>query len=528
MISMFSNCKELIFLNLSSFDTTLVTDMSFMFHNCIKLKYLDLSNFAPLNITTLLKTFKYMTSLIYLNINSIEINNETELNQTFIQNKNINFKKCANRYNMKNYLSTQNIRNNCSDICFIKNIKIDITKNECINSCKVHGYNYECNNICYTECPERTYIILKNISNKNTLFDEYDDKVSICLDRNPEGYYLAEDGFYKECFPSCKFWSGSGDIIYHNCTECKSNFIFISDSLRNNTNCYEKCPYYYFNENNDYTCTENNNCSGNYNKSIIEKSKCIDKCENDNIYKYEYNNICYKQCPYNTYNEWNEYKCKEENKVDLFYKINLYKNETINESIFQEIKSDLLINYNKIKSGNDIKVETKNILIALSNTFNQKNEKSQNKITINLGECEDKLFKYYNITENASLYILKMEIQEEGIKIPKIEYEVFYPLNGTYLSNLDLSFCHNKRIVISIPISIDIYENEIDKYNINSDYYNDICTKATSERGTDICLSDRRKIFIEKNMTLCEENYNLLQYNFTSKKPKCSCLIKNN
>jgi len=30
---------------------------------------------------------------------------------------------------------------------------------------------------------------------------------------------------------------------------------------------------------------------------IREKEKCTDKCSNDDIYKYEYNNICYKECP---------------------------------------------------------------------------------------------------------------------------------------------------------------------------------------------------------------------------------------
>ena len=57
--------------------------------------------------------------------------------------------------------------------------------------------------------------------------------------------------------------------------------MFINDSLYKN-NCYKKCEnYYYFNESNDYICTEN--CSGIYNKLIPEKNKCINKCENDDI-----------------------------------------------------------------------------------------------------------------------------------------------------------------------------------------------------------------------------------------------------
>ena len=33
----------------------------------------------------------------------------------------------------------------------------------------------------------------------------------------------------------------------------------------------------------------------------------------------------------------------------------------------------------------------------------------------------------------------------------------------------------------------------LDKLNINEDYYNDIYNPITSEKGTDIALNDRRK-----------------------------------
>ena len=34
---------------------------------------------------------------------------------------------------------------------------------------------------------------------------------------------------------------------------------------------------------------------------MINKSKCIDECKNDDIYRYEYNNTCYEKCPNETY-----------------------------------------------------------------------------------------------------------------------------------------------------------------------------------------------------------------------------------
>ena len=261
MYSMFNNCRTLISLNLSSFYTTKVTQMCFMFRNCIKLKYLDISNFAPLNLTNINTTFFNMASLIYLNIYSLEINSITNKNNAFYSFP-VSSKICANQMNMKNYLSILNKINNCSDICFDKGIKLDINKNECIKSCKDNGYNYTCNGIFYDQCPENSHIIIKNINNKDNISIEYEDGVAECFYK-PEGYYLDEDGFYKECFKNCKFCHGPGNEIDNNCIMCKENYIFISDSIYK-YNCYSNCQYYYyFNENNDYICTEN--CSGIYN-----------------------------------------------------------------------------------------------------------------------------------------------------------------------------------------------------------------------------------------------------------------------
>ena len=116
-----------------------------------------------------------------------------------------------------------------------------------------------------------------------------------------------------------------------------------------------------------------------------------------------------------------------------------------------------------------------------------------------------------------------MDVKEEGMKIPKIEYEVYYPLFGDDLIKLNLTICKNTKIDISIPVAI---TDDLDKYNTSSDYFNDICSQTTSEDGTDISLSDRKKNFVDNNMSLCEEDCNLAEYNYTTQKAKCSCLIK--
>ena len=183
------------------------------------------------------------------------------------------------------------------------------------------------------------------------------------------------------------------------------------------------------------------------------------------------------------------------------------------------------INKTYMDYGEDITIKEGNIIYSLSNYNNQKNNENKNVSTINLGDCEAKLKKVYNISNNNSLYIIKIDIMELGMKIPKIEYEVYYSLYNETLFRLNLEECKDIKIDISIPVSI---KDNIDKYNSSSDYYNNICYKTTSDSGTDIILSDRKNIFIEKNMTLCEEDCDLIEYNYTSERAKCSCKVKIN
>lgn len=96
------------------------------------------------------------------------------------------------------------------------------------------------------------------------------------------------------------------------------------------------------------------------------------------------------------------------------------------------------------------------------------------------------------------------------MKIPKIEYEVYYPLNGKNLEKLNLSKCEDIKINLMIPIIID--KDEIDKHNTSSGYYKNICYKSTTEYGTDISLQDRKKEYAEKKLYVCEENCNFKEY----------------
>ena len=192
--------------------------------------------------------------------------------------------------------------------------------------------------------------------------------------------------------------------------------------------------------------------------------------------------------------------------------------------IIQNIIDDLINEFDltELNSGTDKKIIDENKIIILTSTENQKNNEDKNNITMDLGQCENILKKEYNISNNTSLYILQIISEEEGMKIPKVEYEVYYPLNDN-LTKLNLTLCKGTKVKISIPVKIN---DKIDIYNASSNYYNDICSKTTSKSGTDISLKDRRNEFVNNNMTLCEENCDLIDYDYKTEKSVCSCDIK--
>ena len=204
---------------------------------------------------------------------------------------------------------------------------------------------------------------------------------------------------------------------------------------------------------------------------------------------------------------------------DLFNEI--FKEKEINNiNLIENIFSDSSINIkldNIIIGEKDILISNNKTIIQITSTENQKNNKNHNISTINLGECENIVKGIYNIDPNKPLLILKVDSYLIGSIIPIIQYEVYHPDNK---SKLDLSICNNKA-EINIPVSID--ENNLYKYEQNSDYYNDRCYTNTSGKPIEI----RRKEFIKNNMSLCESECDYKGYDYETKKSKCECEIKN-
>ena len=493
MGSMFKNCLNITEIDLSNFYSSEVVDMSSLFYGCSNLSSLNLSNLDTSQVLEMNSMFYECSSLISLDLSNFETTQVVDMNSMFSGCSSLIYLDLS-KFSFKTQF-TNNIFNGCQNLEFIN-----------LQNSKIENSNI-INEITSNLNSENLIICNNEIEFNNT----FSQKISInCMNKT------IEDNNMNKCFTNKISLNNK-----YSCEICGLNFHQkFNDSYNtdSNINCYESksiyCPFkFYYNlTSNIFYCTENEKCTNDYNKLIIEKNQCIDKCERDSIYKYELENICYDLYNY-------ELIIKEKS-----------NNEIINKTeIINNVITDLFIEFNKrdIDNGTDNKkVVNEDITVILTSTLNQKNNEHINNISMDLGQCENILKYNYNISNNDSLYILQIVSEEDGMKIPKIEYEIFYPLNnGTNLTKLNLSYCKGTKIEISIKVKIN---DNIDKYNLSSDYYNDICSKATSENGTDILLKDRRNEFVDNNMSLCEENCDLINYDFNTEKAKCSCDIKLN
>ena len=210
--------------------------------------------------------------------------------------------------------------------------------------------------------------------------------------------------------------------------------------------------------------------------------------------------------------------CKIKNEESQQAKDNLLKNieEQIMDGTIDELLSSVINNEKE-----DIIIESEDMVYQITSTYNQNNKVYNNISSIEMGGCEKIIKQNYNISDEETLLILKVEYYQEGLLFPIIEYELFHPVTKEKLS---LDLCTSSTISILIPSSVE--EDKLYKYNISSDFYTDRCNPYTTGKSTDITLSDRAEEFINNNLTLCENNCKYTGFDNLNKKVKCDCQIK--
>ena len=195
------------------------------------------------------------------------------------------------------------------------------------------------------------------------------------------------------------------------------------------------------------------------------------------------------------------------------------------DNLIQIIEKEFKENYDilKLEKGQDEVIKIDKMIVTLSTIENQKSNINHNMTRIDFGDCETLLRKEYNISTNETLYMKKIDIEQEGMTIPKVEYDVYSKAFGKNLIKLNLTACTNSKITIFVPFKI---KDDPYKYNISSGYYNDICYSTTSEDGTDISIKDRQKDLIDKDYIACQEDCDFSGYDINIYIAECLCNVK--
>ena len=403
---MFYDCHSLKEIEISNIKGNKVTDAGFLFGNCYQLKSINLANFYPSKNAYVHYMFKDCNSLISLNFPNFNSENSEKIENIVSNCNNLQYINLENAViNNEIKLALNSIINTNHILCthspklisIIKNKSaiLNCTNNYCLNQiedddCFSLNYRYKHKNIFYENCPNGTYndsfecidcnekcsLCSKESNEKDlclscNISNNYYEKYNNSFNSNPsfkdcfkslKGFYLdSSDLLYKQCYYSCDSCDNNGNKENHNCIECNQDNKY-ELKLNNYYNCYGKCPNFYFieenNEDTKYKCTLNSECPDKYNKLIEDLGKCIDKCEKENNYKYEYRNKCFKDCPEGTIRNKNTLEsdkiyfckpiCEEEKPFEIIKEQNCVKFCSI-----EELNSNICIfNFNSNNQEN--------------------------------------------------------------------------------------------------------------------------------------------------------------------------------
>ena len=211
----------------------------------------------------------------------------------------------------------------------------------------------------------------------------------------------------------------------------------------------------------------------------------------------------------------------------------------------------------QVISGNNITLELTTFKLEIEKLINmlngidssgtgssngQTDDKDKNKESsiLNLTECEAILKKKYGLSEEEDLMIIKGDLLKQltdDYYGNAVDYQIFSTSLGAFLPLTD---CQEAGTTVSVtnPFnSLNLmtqYQKKTgavtvygyNPFDVNSPFYNDICTAFTNENGNDVLLDDRRKDYFDENINLCESGCKFIGYNTSTNMYTCICNIK--
>ena len=495
---MFSGCESLVKVDLSNFDGSTVTEMTEMFSGCSSLESVDLSNFDASIVTNMDSMFLDCESLISLNLNNFKTSLITTMASMF---------------------------SGCYSLESLDLSKLSTSKLQKMDS-------------MFEDCENLISVNLQNL--KTSLADDMSSMFSGCtslesLNLNNFDTSLVKNMAYM--FAGCSSLKSlvlssftttsvtSMVSMFEGCSDLKilniGNFIFKSDIQATDmfTDCNQDMIYCINKDNAPATITSqledypnllcSDTCYQNEDNKIIPcKNSCIDDCQNDKAYNYEYNGKCY---------------LLETHDEDQCYEDIVTEPNQSQEEIMAKLNN--LVQITEPTKSYLIEGESSMIIIK---PLNAQIEGSS--VNVDFSRCEEKLKEIYP-EKNFRILQINMDNQIENIVVDQVEYQI-YDENDEIM---DISICEDLIIPVEYKINISTttlnkalyFQNlGIDIFNLNDEFFNDMCYPYTdTNTSCDMILSDRVKD-IYQNVSLCGEGCEYQSVNLETKSSNCNCKMK--
>ena len=386
-----------------------------------------------------------------------------------------------------------------------------------------------------------------------------------------------------ECYKRCKTCDIEGFEFKMNCLSCRDSKyyeLFKYDVKTYYGNCYRKAhkcgiyPYYHdydiapFVNRTDDDCGEdcdvclyNFSCTENYPYFVYETHECVEYCPITEVFGEKCNMnhsaalIILLRNPFGLKNPYD------------FLNTSITISQFIQSSFFQYLAqsynldvgaiNDQLngmfgngqiyhLNSPRVIAGNNItielttfKLELEKIEKWLKGEDDGTSSGSSTGSAIDLSQCEAILKKKYGLSEEEELMIIKGDTLKEFNDIlgTSVEYQIFSTSLGAFLP---LNDCQEGGATVTVtnPFNTQnlitqfqsktgsVVVNGYNVFDVNSPFYNDICTDFTNENGNDVLLDDRRKDYFNENINLCETGCKFVGYNISTNLYTCICNIK--
>ena len=504
MYALFGFCESLVELDLSFFDTSNVMMIDYMFYECHSLKKLNLSNFDVSKTSSLENMFANCYSLTSLDLSNFNTQNVEKMTSLF--------------YNCYSLTSLDLSSFDTSNVKMLDNMFYNCTKLSELNLSNFDTSSLTNSQSMFENCINLEYINFQKYNEISGIFidgilDDIRDNIVFCLDVENNIDNLKQIIDSKRCPAidcSLDWKTAQKKLISGNlsCIENCQNYPYENQGI-----CYEVCPedenfcrpeiidstYSPTTDNNEErneisTYIDSSGSSSYINNNLISTSPLINNEEQESI-----NNVTSKTIiPSFDLNIQPQINIMGENNEEIYEKIikDLLHNYNIGNDLLIEGKDNFIFHLTTLEHERDI-LEINNINVIDSNGFISNNTNSYKLSKIDLGLCENILKDSNNLNRDVSLILLKFEKVTNISSGRVVQFDIYEPFNK---KRMNLSLCNEASISIYHPVTLsndiqNIYnqlkERGYDLFDINSVFYQDICTTFTSSNGTDVILSDR-------------------------------------